>query len=165
MSIQNPQAYLDSIWDWKPLHPCFQRGIEPTDIDGFVEVGGYFLIFEGKAPGVPLKDGQRKAFERMARRNQIIPGLFTIIVLWGNAKASRIDQLQFWPAAPFASGWAELQTYVSAWSEWAEERAAIEDEPSMVDSLIEIRPRPIPPPAPAQPLKVLTADDIFGRTQ
>lgn len=120
MTIQNKDRYLASIWDWKPLRPCFKRGIEPTDIDGFVEIGGYFLVLEGKAPNVPLKEGQRRTFEKMQRWNAVIPRLFTMIVLWGDAEAGRIEQLQFWPAPPFPGSWPELTAYIRAWSEWAE---------------------------------------------
>jgi hypothetical protein len=126
--IENPQVYLRSLWNWKPLRSCFPRGIEPTDIDGWVEVGGYFLVLEGKAPNVPLKAGQRILFERMQRWNEIVPGLFTMIVIWGDAETGRIDELQFWPAAPFSAGWEQLISYCSAWAEVAEERAAIQEE-------------------------------------
>jgi len=123
VSINNPSAFLASIWDWKPLRGCFPRNIEPTDLDGWVELCGYFLVLEGKAPGVPLRDGQRLNFERMLRWNQIVPGLFTIVVIWGHAESGRIDQLQFWPTAPFPAGWSDLQEYAKAWAECAEDRA------------------------------------------
>lgn len=126
--IENERAYLDSIWNWRPLRGCFPRGIEPTDIDGWVEIGGYFLVLEGKAPGVPVKEGQGRFYQRALRWNRIVPGLFTIIVIWGDAKAGRIDQLQFWPAPPFKAGWNELRSYAAAWAECAEERAAIQEE-------------------------------------
>jgi len=128
MTIEDPAAFLASIWNWAPLNPCFPRSVRPTDIDGWVELGGYFLVLEGKAPGVPLKEGQRLSFERMHRWNQTVPGLFTIIVIWGDAVSQRIDQLQFWPAPPFTAGWSALIEYVSAWAECAEERAAIQQE-------------------------------------
>jgi hypothetical protein len=44
---------------------CFPRAIGFTDIDYMVEIGGHGLIQEFKHPGEPLKDGQRKAFERL----------------------------------------------------------------------------------------------------
>lgn len=132
MTIQNWNSFRQSIWDWNPLRPCFPRHIEPTDIDGFVEVGGYFLVLEGKGPDVPLKEGQRRAFERMHRWNQTVPGLFTIIVIWGDAAIGQIDQVQFWPAPPFACDWDQLRSYVSAWAECAEDRAAVRDKESPV---------------------------------
>lgn len=125
MTIEDPAAFLSSIWDWGPLRGCFPRGIAPTDIDAWVEIGGYFLVIEGKAPGVPLKDGQRFSFERMEGWNRTIPGLFTMIVIWGHADAGQIEQLQFWPSDPFPAGWNELRSYCTAWAECAEERSTV----------------------------------------
>lgn len=131
MSIENPNAFLASIWDWKPLRGCFPRGIEPTDLDGWVEVGGYFFVLEGKAPDVPLKEGQRLAFERMHRWNQTVPGLFTIVVIWGHAATARIDKVQFWPTDPFPAGWDDLRSYASAWAEVAVDRAKVNAAPAV----------------------------------
>lgn len=125
MTIRNPNAYLKSIWDWAPLRGCCPRGIEPTDIDGWIELGGYFLVLEGKANGVPIPVGQLRMFERMQRWNAIVPGLFTIIVIWGDAASSRVDAVQFWPDRPICVGWESLISYVTAWAECAEERFAI----------------------------------------
>jgi hypothetical protein len=120
VTIQNERLYLDSIWNWRPLRKCFPRGIEPLISTAGLRIGGYFLVLEGKGTNVPLKDGQRITFERMQRWNQTIPRLFTIIVIWGDAKVGRIDQLQFWPSPPFSGGWDQLLAYVSAWREWAD---------------------------------------------
>jgi len=129
VTIRNPKAFLDSIWDWAPLKGCLPRGIEPTDIDGWIEVGGYFLVLEGKAPGVPIPTGQAAAFARMVRWNKIVPQLFTIIVIWGDAPTGRIDHLQFWPNLPVIPGdWDTLREYIYAWGCCAEERAAIQQE-------------------------------------
>ena len=115
--IQNWDEFRKSLWNWRPLAPCFPRGIEPTDIDGFVELGGYFLVLEGKASGVPLKEGQLRTFQRMYRWNKTVPNLFTIIVIWGAAHKEQIDQLQFWPNQPFKAGWPQLRSYVKAWAD------------------------------------------------
>lgn len=128
MTIQNWDAFKASIWDWAPLGRCFPRGILPMDIDGWTEVGGVFLVLEGKAPGVPLKPGTVNTFRRMSNWNKTVPNLFTIVVLWGDAKAGRIERLQFWPNPPFDGGWPQLIAYVEAWAENAEERAAIQAE-------------------------------------
>lgn len=117
MTIHNWDAFRRSIWDWAGLRPCFPRGIEPTDLDGFVEINGRFLVLEGKGPGVPLKEGQRKTFERLFRLNRTIEGVFTVIVIWGDAEACRVDRLQFWPSAPIEADWAQFLAYVRAWAE------------------------------------------------
>jgi hypothetical protein len=137
MTIYWPDTYLRSIWDWKILDGCFPRGIRPTDIDGWVELCGYFLVLEGKGPGVPVPEGQRRAFNRMHRWNQIIPGLFTIIVIWGDAATGCIEELQFWPSAPikiaFNGNTETLRSYVTAWADSAEARAATEENGAWVE--------------------------------
>ena len=79
MTITNPEAFMDGIWDWAILQDCFgDSKIEPTDIDGFVERKGYFLVLETKRPDVPVKQGQRITFHALKDT-----GLFTIIIIWG----------------------------------------------------------------------------------
>lgn len=117
MTIENWDEFKRSIWDWQRLAPCFPRGILPTDIDGFVELNDRFLLIEGKKTGVPLKEGQRKTFERLFRLNRMVEGVFTIIVIWGNAKAGRVDRLQFWPSDPIDADWPQFMAYVQAWAE------------------------------------------------
>lgn len=79
MTIQNPQAYLDNIWDWAILDGCFgDTKIMPTDIDGFVERNGHFLLIETKSPGVGVKEGQGRTFQGLVNS-----GLFTCMVVWG----------------------------------------------------------------------------------
>jgi hypothetical protein len=128
MTIRDPHAYVRSLWNWACLRGCFPRSIEPTDIDGFVEIGGYFLVLESKGPGKPLEEGQRKAFERMMRWNHTVPGLFTVIVFWGDPAVPRVDRVQFWPNEPIESNLESLRSYCQAWSECAEERAAIQND-------------------------------------
>lgn len=154
MTIENWDAFRRSIWNWKPLCRCFPRGIEPMDIDGWCEVGGVFLVLEGKAPGVCLKDGTVNTFKRMQRWNETVPGLFTIIVIWGDAENSRIDRIQFWPGPPFDGGWPQLIEYVARWAELAEERAAIQEESK--PKLTIVKPAPVPRPI----LQELHADGI-----
>lgn len=80
MTINNAEAFLAGIWDWGILRGRFgETKIEPTDIDGFVERNGQFLVLEAKAPGVSVKDGQQIAFDRL-----LSTGKFTIIVVWGS---------------------------------------------------------------------------------
>lgn len=79
MTINNPQAFVESLWDWGVLKGCFgETRIEPTDIDGFVERNGRFLILETKGPGVPVTMGQEITFRKLKQT-----GLFTTFVIWG----------------------------------------------------------------------------------
>ena len=81
MTIRNMESYRSSIWDWGILKGYFPNTrIEPTDIDGFVEFGGHFLVLETKRSGVPVPRGQEIMFEAFRRT-----GLFTVIVIWGEA--------------------------------------------------------------------------------
>lgn len=71
---------MEGIWDWAILQGCFgNTKIEPTDIDGFVERRGHFLVLETKRVGVPIPIGQERTFQAMLHSK-----LFTVIVVWGN---------------------------------------------------------------------------------
>ena len=79
MTIINPERYLEGIWDWAILDGCFgDTKIKPTDIDGFVERWGHFLVIETKHPGASVPQGQRMTFNALREI-----GVFTIIVVWG----------------------------------------------------------------------------------
>jgi hypothetical protein len=79
MTIQNWTAYKDSLWDWKILNGCFgETKIEPTDIDGFVERNGHFLVLETKLPNVEIKLGQEITFSRLVQDWR-----FTALFIWG----------------------------------------------------------------------------------
>lgn len=79
MTINNPDEFMDSLWDWAILDGCFGKTrIKPTDMDGLVERNGKFLGLETKKPDVEIPMGQRITFE-----NLIKSGNWTIIVAWG----------------------------------------------------------------------------------
>lgn len=79
MTIENPQAYLDGVWDWAILNGCFgDTKIKPTDLDGMVERNGHFLVIECKSPGVPVKQGQAMTFNRL-----VATGMATVMIVWG----------------------------------------------------------------------------------
>ena len=80
MTIRNAHSYLEGVWDWGILKGCFgETKIEPTDIDGFVERNGRFLVLETKHKDVPIMQGQFITFNKL-----VSTGYFTIIILWGN---------------------------------------------------------------------------------
>lgn len=78
MTIRNEKAFLEGIWDWGCLDDCFPGKMKITDIDGFFERKGKFLVLETKQPGVTVPLGQEIMFKNMQRT-----GLFTVIVVWG----------------------------------------------------------------------------------
>lgn len=79
MSINNAKLYMEGVWDWAILKGCFgNTKIEPTDIDGFVERKGKFLVLETKKLNVPVKQGQWWTFNEL-----VATGRFTVIIVWG----------------------------------------------------------------------------------
>jgi hypothetical protein len=78
MTINNPQVFMDSLWDWGCLDTCFDNGIKVSDLDGIVERRGRFLVLETKSSGVTIPTGQQRMFNAMASS-----GLFCIMVIWG----------------------------------------------------------------------------------
>lgn len=79
MTIENEKLYLEGIWDWAILDGCFgDTKIKPTDIDGFIERNGKFLVIETKKVGVPVKDGQLITFKSLIKT-----GAFSVLIVWG----------------------------------------------------------------------------------
>ncbi len=88
MTIHDAAAFVAGIWDWSILAGCFGSGIEPTDLDGFVERRGHFLVLETKRPGVAIPLGQRRTFEALRQT-----GLFTVLVVWGETNRPQTARL------------------------------------------------------------------------
>ena len=81
MTIENWDEYKSNLWDWGILDGCFMNTkIKPTDIDGFVERNGRFLVIETKSPNTVVKLGQEITFRRLVET-----GIFTVMIVWGNA--------------------------------------------------------------------------------
>lgn len=117
MTIQNPDKYLSNLWDWAILAGCFgTTRIEPTDLDGFVERNGKFLVIETKAPGVEVKTGQMITFDALVHT-----GYFSVVVVWGNPgvpekimlKTSKVTRT-YEPA-----DLSKLRNIVTQWFEYA----------------------------------------------
>ncbi len=79
MTINNIDTYIENLWDWGILNGCFgDTKIAVTDIDGFVERRGKFLLIETKSIGKEIPNGQKYTFESLMKT-----GLFTILIVWG----------------------------------------------------------------------------------
>ena len=65
-------AQFDGVFLWDFLKGAFGPTIEPMDFDGVVERRGSFLVFETKAPGVPVPDGQRITLETLLRDRRFV---------------------------------------------------------------------------------------------
>lgn len=117
MTINNPDEYCSNLWDWGILRGCFgMTRIEPTDIDGFVERNGKFLVLETKSPGVDVKTGQMITFKRL-----IDTGYFTVLIVWG--EANHPDRITLMTSkATIDKDNADINTLrdiVGRWFEWA----------------------------------------------
>ena len=79
MTINNPSAFVASLWDWAILDGCFgNTHIRPTDIDGLVERNGHFLYLETKLPGTATNEGQERTWTSLVATKK-----FAVLVIWG----------------------------------------------------------------------------------
>lgn len=70
---------------------CFPRRIAMSDIDGTIELNGFFLFVEWKsADPRPLPVGQRLYFERLTKLSHRI----TVIHVAGNAETMDVSRIQ-----------------------------------------------------------------------
>lgn len=108
MSINSPEAFCASLWDWACLEGCFGGKIRPSDIDGCVERNGHFLFLETKLPEARVPMGQSILLERLAKNP-----MNTVIFIWGKSgdpkkmkliwrdtvkveENANIDKLRYW---------------------------------------------------------------------
>jgi hypothetical protein len=66
---------------------CFPRGIGLGDVDGFVEIGGKFLLIEWKCGDGKISTGQNRAFVAFCK----IPGSL-IIGIRGDVKKMNVEE-------------------------------------------------------------------------
>lgn len=99
---------------------CFPRRIAMGDMDGYVEIGGKFLILEWKNTGCDLLEGQRLAFDALRR---IPDRMFTILCIAGDAHRMTVysamhytNEFSRWQDRDFA--WCKL--FVKRWADWAD---------------------------------------------
>lgn len=92
----------------------------PTDVEGFVERNGKFLILETKAPGVQLKLGQMITFRRL-----IDTGFFTVIIIWGqtNEPEEILTLTTNGENKHQDANVGMLRGFVSTWFDWANQTA------------------------------------------
>lgn len=116
MTIRNEEYYKSQLWDWGFLDGCFSpTKIKVTDIDGFVERNGKFLVIETKSPGAEIPYGQRIMFNQMIKS-----GLFTIYIVWGYANnPERIRIITRKTDIERDCDELLLQRYVIRWFEYA----------------------------------------------
>lgn len=116
-------------WDWdrgtSPLGPCFPRRITWGDLDGEVEIGGHFLVVEGKRSHQSVTGGQKYAMDARVRDGR------TVYVVYGNPPLE-IEAMQFWPEPTRVSAtWETFWRACREWADWAMLEPAPEPSPSM----------------------------------
>jgi hypothetical protein len=121
MTINNPEAFCASLWDWGCLDGCFgETRIKPTDLDGLIERHGKFLAIETKLPGVSIPQGQDIILRALAGT-----GYFTVLVVWG--KPGVPERASLWHAGNTheydTCNLARLRDIVSRWFRWADSSA------------------------------------------
>lgn len=104
-------CYVESLPLWDDLIECFPRNIRPTDIDGMVEINNHFLFLEEKSAGKHIEEGQRRALQNLAARQDV-----TVILFRPGAK-SDLEVLMF----PEPNGWEprsrdEFKTWLRDWA-------------------------------------------------
>mgnify|MGYP001613461441 CR=1 FL=1 len=112
-------CYLKYLPDWGFLDGCFPRKIEPSDIDGCVELNGRLLFLEWKRAGATLKTGQRKMFEAATRHGNI-----AVFVIFGDPLTNAVKSLQEIHMGKVKNmkpcGNGDLRKRCEKWAQWAE---------------------------------------------
>ncbi len=125
MTIDDANAFVNSLWDWGFLNECFgNSGIRVGDMDGIVERNDWHLAFETKGAGVPVKNGQQRNFASLVRKG------FTVLILWG--KPNQTEQMQIWyphrnaPEAIQRASNEDVIDIVRRWYNWADANGDVE---------------------------------------
>jgi len=114
LSIRDEKKYLANLWDWKILNGCFGKTkISPTDVDGFVERNGSFLLIETKLPGNEVTIGQKITYNHLIK----IPRFF-VLIIWG--KKDSPEELQFWGKNKMKADLNKLREMVQRWFKFAD---------------------------------------------
>ena len=99
---------------------CLPGKISFTDLDGLVEVNGYFLFMEWKAH-TEIPTGQRILFERLTA---FCPA--TVLIVEGDAETMEVRTLQQAWRGMFTerkeSSLEELRKHITSWAEWAQKQ-------------------------------------------
>jgi hypothetical protein len=130
MAIRNLEEFRnslpaghDGVFDWDWVKGLLPRGIEPMDIDGLVEIGGHFLIWETKTSGAEIPVGQKLALKRLvrlgdgrisllyhAKKPEDLKDLWLLICRFGHLE-SWVNRL---------GGLEKARTFVFRWGQYAD---------------------------------------------
>ncbi len=94
---------------------CFPGRINFGDVDGWVELNGFFCVLEWKGSGGSLGRGQEITFERFTRQAGNI-----VFVVEGNAEHMTVARyFCYWDGRPTSWREADLERLQDAITSWA----------------------------------------------
>jgi len=125
--IRRPDLYLASItgklWGW--LKGSFPRGILPMDVDGEVEINGFFLRLEKKQESSIknkiMPTGQKRCIESLLNT-----GKFTVLLI-GEDSNERAVCYQIWKSKEEKGeivdcSQEDIRDVCRAWASWADDQ-------------------------------------------
>ena len=90
---QSLPANYDGHFDWDFLLPAFEgTNIQPMDIDAIIERNKKFLIFETKAPGREIPQGQIITLNNLIKLGS---GNIHLIIIYGKSP-NEIESMEEW---------------------------------------------------------------------
>lgn len=103
---------------------CFPRRINFGDVDGLVELNGYFCLLEWKGEGGSVRTGQRISYEAFTRHNGNV-----VFVVNGNPETMVVQSYQmFWQGKEsntHSSTMDQLKSRIKKWVEYVEQAARV----------------------------------------
>ena len=99
---------------------CFPGKISFSDVDGWVEINGKFLVLEWKSAGGKLREAQRIAFKEVTKSRN-----WSVFVVHGNPRLMTVDNIQiFRNGKSLPLEYCDLETLklrFKKWAKWAKE--------------------------------------------
>lgn len=101
---------------------AFHGRIAMSDVDGLVEINGYFLFLEWKPSADPLRDGQRILYEQLTRLSDRV----RVVVVAGNAETMQVSAVKVFRDGK-GGDWVKadkgtLIKYMARWASCAKNR-------------------------------------------
>jgi hypothetical protein len=123
--IKRPELFIISkmpqLFGW--LKGAFPRGILPTDIDGEVELNGFFLRMEFKHESA-LRNGRIPKGQHMAMKRLLETGRFTVVFIGTDNKGEAVCY-EAWTSKgmrPLINcNQNEIYSFCSRWAAWAQD--------------------------------------------
>jgi hypothetical protein len=96
----------------------FPRGINFTDVDAIVEIGGAFCMIEWKSPGGVIGIGQKKMFQAFTRDSKNVA-----VIVYGDAETMVLQSFGYFVDGRYydasVANLERLKEFLRDWSEQA----------------------------------------------